>query len=252
MIPLMMLCITLVLFSSSCATDNDSKVDCTTFHWGYDNENGPSVWSECESGCAGTSQSPIDITGATLDGSLTALQTSYQAAPIDLVHNGHAIELEYHTQSGGDLTLNGKTYTLLQAHFHGGSEHTVDGHRRPLEVHLVHKASDDDLAVIAVFIKEGAANPFLAKFIDDLPRTEGAHFTSADSVNIQDFLPTTTGYYTYSGSLTTPPCSEIVTWLVMKDPVDASTVQIGKITSILQTTYRPTLPLNGRSIKEFQ
>jgi carbonic anhydrase len=247
---LFLLCIIFALFSSSCTPETIDKVDCATFHWGYDNDNGPAVWSECESGCAGTSQSPIDIVGAVNDGNLSALQTSYHATPIDLIHNGHAIELEYHT--GSTLDLNGKTYTLLQAHFHGGSEHTVDGHRRPLEVHLVHKASDNDLAVIGIFIKEGASNAFLANFIDHLPTTEGTTYEDAATVDITNFLPASQSYYTYSGSLTTPPCSEVVTWLVMKDPVEASTSQIGKITSILQTTYRPTLPLNGRVIKSFQ
>lgn len=226
---------------------------CATFHWGYEAENGPEVWGDCIAACNGTSQSPVDITNPTVDGTLSLLQKNYAATPIHFVHNGHAIELEY--EAGSTLQLNGKTYALKQAHFHGGSEHTVNGHRRPLEIHLVHQAVTDtnDLAVIGIFIIEDTApNTFLSYFADSLPQHEHEHFESEDTINIADFFPASQDYYTYSGSLTTPKCSEIVTWIVMKEPVKATAEQIGKFTSVLQTSYRPTQNLNGRTVKEFR
>jgi len=237
----------LILFSS-CQPKEDK---CATFHWGYESENGPEVWGDCEAACNGTSQSPIDITNTTLDGTLSLLQKNYHATPINFIHNGHAIELEY--EVGSTLQLNGKTYTLKQAHFHGGSEHTVNGHRRPLEIHLVHQASETDLAVIGIFIIEDAApNTFLNYFADSLPHHKDDRYETADTINIADFFPPSPDYYTYSGSLTTPKCSEIVTWIVMKEPVKATAEQIGRFTSILQTSYRPTQNLNGRTVKEYK
>lgn len=235
-----------LLFLTACKSD---KVDCATFHWGYGYTNGPDLWGQCETGCKGKLQSPINIVNAETDASLAALQYSYHPTPIDLEHNGHAIELVYET--GSTLNWDGKAYELKQAHLHGGSEHTVNGTRYELEFHLVHKHSDNDLSVIGVFIEEGAENAFFNQFFDMLPEIEGEHYTDTTTINVADILPTSGGYYNYSGSLTTPPCSEVVNWIVMKEPVQASATQIEKLKAILHISYRPTQKLYKRTVKQF-
>lgn len=240
------------LMSLSIAACNNDKVDCATFEWGYSYTNGPDLWGQCEADCNGKMQSPINIISndAESDAGLTALQTSYQPMPIDIEHNGHAIELAY--EGGGTLTFDGTTYDLKQAHLHGGSEHQIDGETYPLEMHLVHKNADlGTAAVIGVFITEGAENAFFSQFFGNLPKVEGEHFTDTTQVNLLDFLPSNGGYYTYQGSLTTPPCSEVVTWFVMREPVTASAAQIETLKNILHITYRPIQKLNGRVVRVF-
>lgn len=248
--------LTLALFLSttlfvSCADDDDSEdIDCATFEWSYEGDSDPDFWSVCNADCGGDSQSPINITGAEVDGTLTSLNYSYEAVPIDLTNNGHTIEFEY--AAGSSITVDGVNYPLLQFHFHTGSEHTVGGNRFPMECHLVHKnESSGDIAVVSVLFEEGSENAFLANFSSDLPASKDAEYTDAATVNIEDLLPTDGAYYTYQGSLTTPPCSEVVTWLVMRTAAQASSAQIDNFHNILGDNYRPAQPLNGRSIGEF-
>ncbi len=236
------------LLLSSC--QEDDEVDCITFEWGYEGDASPDNWESCHTECGGQSQSPINITGAVVDGSLTALETHYEGVPIELINNGHTVEFEY--EVGSMLQLNGDDYDLLQFHFHTGSEHTIDNLQYPMEAHLVHQnAATGNLAVIGIFFEEGSENSFLANFSDNLPLAADDHYSSTNMVNVGDLLPANGAYYTYSGSLTTPPCSEIVTWLVLKTPVEASSTQIQNMHDIIHDNYRPVLPLNEREIKEF-
>ncbi len=235
---------------TSCKEDDDTQFDCMDYEWAYDGDSTPDTWSTCYGTCGGNHQSPIDITGAVANSALDAIDVDYNNAPIDLVNNGRAIQFNY--TPGGTLKLPEGNFELLQFHFHSSSEHTVDGVRFPLEAHLVHE--DDatgNLAVISVLFKEGNENTFLANFSDNLPASADDTFTSNDMLNVADLLPVNASYYTYGGSLTTPPCSETVTWLVLKDPVEASTTQIDNMHNILQDNYRPTQALNGRAIGEF-
>lgn len=233
----------------SCEKDDPELLDCTTYHWQYEGESTPSEWGICFVDCGGPVQSPIDIKGAVVDGSLTALETHYADAPIELLNNGHTVVFEY--QAGSTLKLEGEDYTLVQFHFHTKSEHTLDGVYYPMEVHLVHQNAAGHLAVLGVLFEEGDENEFLAKFNDHLPTKAEERYSSTDLVNVEDVLPTTRGYYIYDGSLTTPPCSEIATWMVLKTPVEASTAQIEKMHCIVHNNNRPIQPLNGRTIKEF-
>ncbi len=244
---LLFIALALSLTLGSCKKD-DPKVDCSTFHWGYGGDEGPNFWSECTPDCSGNIQSPINITGATADATLTDLETHYEAVPIEVINNGHTIEFEY--EAGSKLTLFGADYELLQFHFHAGSEHTINGTQFPLEIHLVHKKSATELAVIGIMCEVGAENDFLKSFTDNLPAATNDHFSSATTVNLGDLLPNSTGYYTYGGSLTTPPCSEAVTWLVMSEPIQISADQLAKFTAILHDNFRPVQSLNGRTIKE--
>ncbi len=244
-------CSTMLLFSSckSDDEDNDEDVDCSTYEWAYVGDSDPETWHTCNADCGGNAQSPINISGAAVDASLATLETNYGETDIDLFNNGHTVECNYDT--GSNLTIDGVAYELKQFHFHTLSEHTVDGNHFPMEIHLVHESDGGALAVVSVLVSEGAENAFLKNFSDNYPATTTDVYESSDMINISDLLPTNTAYYSYSGSLTTPPCSEMVSWFVMKTAVEASSAQIGDMAAILSSNYRPTQNLNGRSIGEF-
>lgn len=238
----------LSILVSSCRND-DETADCDTYEWEYVAPADPETWQLCSADCGGQEQSPINITGVVSDNNLNALVTDYQSAPIGLVNNGHSIQFDY--DAGSTININGEEFELLQFHFHALSEHTVGGQQFPLEAHLVHQNAAGALAVVGVFFEPGSENAFLSNFTDNLPASEGQNYTSADMVNVEDILPADTGYYTYGGSLTTPPCSEIVTWVVMKSPAEASSGQLQAMLDVLDNNYRPTQGLNGREIREF-
>jgi len=233
---------------SSCRND-DETTDCNTYEWEYVAPADPETWQLCSADCAGQAQSPINITGVVPDNNLSAIVTDYQPMPIGLENNGHSIQFDY--DAGSMVNVNGEEFELLQFHFHALSEHTVSGQQFPLEAHLVHQNTAGALAVVSVLFEAGNDNPFLSNFTDNLPQSEGQSFTSADMVNVENILPADTGYYTYDGSLTTPPCSEIATWVVMKSPVQASSTQLQNMLDVLDNNYRPIQGLNGREINEF-
>lgn len=235
----------------SCNKDEDGdEVDCALFEWGYEGEEASDFWGHCYTDCSGSAQSPVNITGASADASLKALEMHYEAVPIELINNGHTVEFEY--ESGSTLVLNGATYELIQFHFHTGSEHTVSGKQYAMEAHLVHKnATTGNLAVVGILIEEGTENAFLKHFNGHLPAKKDDHYSNEEKVDVKDLLPSGKSYYTYSGSLTTPPCSEVVTWFVMKEPVKASKAQIDAFHAIMHENYRPIQSLKGRTIKQF-
>jgi len=234
----------------SCSSDDDStqEIDCAMYDWEYVTPNSPDTWSDCFEDCGGTIQSPINITGAVADAALVPLETDYMAVPINVMNNGKTVEFTY--TAGSNLVINGDSYELKQFHFHTGSEHQVDGDQFDMEIHLVHQNAGGFYAVVSLLVQEGAENAFLKNFSDDYPSTEGGQFTAAGPVNVEDLLPTNPDYYTYGGSLTTPPCSETVTWYVMKTPITASSQQISDMADILNDNFRPLQPLDGRVILE--
>jgi carbonic anhydrase len=158
--------------------------------------------------CDANAQSPINITGSTADNSLNALAITYEASLIILINNSHAIEFEY--EAGSSIELNGTAYELKQFHFHEQSEHTIDGKRYPLAVHLVHQSEAGAYVVIGVLFKAGSESSFLANFSDNLPAIKDEEYHVSDTLNAIDLIPVNAGYYNYRGSLTTPPCSETV------------------------------------------
>jgi carbonic anhydrase len=242
--------ITIFFYSCEKNSEDPEVIDCNDYHWEYDGSSAPDTWSACYSECDGASQSPINIQGAIMDTSLSALNINYENVPIELIYNGHTIDFVY--EFGSSLNLNGVEYSLLQFHFHTHSEHSIDNSFSPLEVHLVHRDPvTENLAVIGVLLDEGNENEFLSKFINDLPDNEEFPFNSNEMVNVSDILPENNGYYSYSGSLTTPPCSENVAWFVMKSKMEASESQINKIQDIIKDNFRPLEMLNDREIKSF-
>lgn len=234
---------------SACKQEISSN--CEAVNWEYYGKNGSEHWAElCTdySPCGGQAQSPIDILNATIDSSLLPLQMNYQNSQTNIYNNGHT--LQYNYTVGSFITLDSQVYDLVEFHFHTGSEHSIDGYRYPAELHLVHKnATTGALVEVGVMIKEGDENPLLNQLLEKLPKEKGLYYRSSETFNVMDLMPDTQSYYTYSGSLSTPPCSEIVTWFVMSKPITASYMQINKMTKLLYNTARPVQPLNGRTIK---
>ncbi len=229
--------------------------DCNDVHWGYgDNEEGPENWKNlCDgfSACGGKAQSPIDIKTdiAISSDELKPIAFHYGKSTVDIINNGHTVQ--FNVSGENTSSINDKKYKLLQFHYHTLSEHTVNGEHFPMEVHLVQKNNDKDFAVIGVMFKEGKENPLLKKYLDKFP-TEKGTYKADESFDLNLLLPSDKSYYYYKGSLTTPPCSEIVSWYVMKEPVEASKEQIKKFAAILHNNYRPVQPLNGRKIYKFE
>jgi carbonic anhydrase len=202
--------------------------------------------------CDGTAQSPVDIKGWVNDASLQWPEVHHNPIESALINNGHTIEFEVpeEYQEHNKLRLGDAEYELLQFHFHSHSEHNINGIYYPMEVHLVHKNKQTGgLAVLGVLFKAGNSHRALAQLIDaGLPEHKDS-LSGKFLLNPADFLPSGGGYYTYHGSLTTPPCSEIVTWFVFDTPVEASQEQINRFAPLLHDDYRPLNDLNGRVIK---
>jgi carbonic anhydrase len=220
-------------------------------HWSYAGATGPEHWAEEDpqfAACgAGKRQSPIDIEHATTK-ALPAIEFDYRAVPLTVTDTGHSFQVNVPAGSGG-ITVGGERYELVQFHFHKPSEETFDGHHFAMVAHLVHKNAKGELAVVAVLIHQGAENAFLKPVFDDFPARGKTEATvSGASVNLADFLPKERGYYTFDGSLTTPPCTEHVRWFVLKNAVTASPGQIGQFAARYPRDARPTQPLNDREV----
>lgn len=220
-------------------------------HWGYEGAGGPENWSNLDPNnklCAtGQRQSPIDIKdGIKVD--LEPIKFNYRPSTFRVIDNGHTIQVEVGDSS---ITLTGKTYELVQFHFHRPSEEKVNGQRFDMVAHLVHKADDGQLAVVAVLLERGNENPFIQTLWNNLPLEKNSSVSPPSlTIDPASLLPTSRNYYTYMGSLTTPPCTEGVLWLVMKQPAQVSTDQINIFSRLYRNNARPIQPASGRLIKE--
>jgi carbonic anhydrase len=220
--------------------------------WSYSGAEGPAHWGDLgpeNALCAaGHDQSPIDIEGSEKAG-LPPIQFSYQPSPLKIINNGHTIQINY--APGSKISIAGKEYEVVQFHFHRPSEEKIHGRGYDMVTHIVHKDREGNLAVVAVLLKAGRENSFLQGLWSHLPAAPGKEQTIANaSVNIGDLLPAEMGYYTFTGSLTTPPCSEGVRWLVLESPVELSAAQIAAFAKLYPHNARPTQPINGRKIQE--
>jgi len=221
-------------------------------HWGYGKEHGPSQWSELkpefETCGTGKRQSPIDIAAAE-KADLPAINFKYQASPLHIINNGHTIQVNL--SSGSTITIADHSYALAQFHFHTPSEEAIHGKHRALVAHFVHKDADGKLAVVAVLFDVGKSNAVLAPVLANMPREEGPErAVEGTSLDPSKLLPPKRGYYEFEGSLTTPPCSEGVRWLVLKQPVTLSQQQLDALRKLYPSNARPTQPLNGRTVRE--
>lgn len=213
--------------------------------WGYEGSHGPEHWGEFASECSkGQNQSPINIVSAA-EAKLDKLQFDYHGKAISLLNNGHTLQ----TSLEGDNTLliDGNAFTLKQFHFHTPSENHVDGKEYPLEAHFVHADTTGHLAVVAVFFQSGKANPDLAKLLANIPSKDQAVEIKLP-FEADALLPKDKAYYRFNGSLTTPPCSEGVRWLVMKEAQTISPEQIKAFTTVMGKNNRPIQPLNARMV----
>jgi len=218
-------------------------------HWSYSGEHGPSHWGDMlaeYSACGkGKRQSPIDINSAS-DAKLSALNFKYRKAKsLTILNNGHAIQINQ--RKGSLLYLDDTEFDLLQVHFHSPSEHTVDDNSFPMEAHFVHKDKDGNLGVVCVLITVGSHNAALDNIWPNMPKTKGKEKLSVE-YDIADLLPSDKAYYRYPGSLTTPPCTESVTWLVLKNPIEISRDQLNAYRKVLHQTNRPVQKRNNRLI----
>ena len=238
----------------ACAPSDDHSLP----HWDY-HELGPAEWGTLDAqfaSCAmGTAQSPIDLRDA-VAAPVAALRADFSPAELRIVHHehvadilntGHSVQVNY--PDGDTLVVGNDRYALLQYHFHSPSEHHLEGRSYPAEVHFVHRAADGRLAVVGVLIEEGEANPAYAPVWENLPPTQGVevHLEHV-MVDVDALLPTDHASYRYVGSLTTPPCSEGVTWIVMRTPVTLSAAQVAQLRAVLAGNNRPVQPINGRRV----
>lgn len=224
--------------------------------WSYEGAHGPAHWGEVDPHArvcqTGTEQSPIDIRSSRLLRIpwLDPLQIGYKPSKARLVNNGHTYQINY--EPGSMMTFNGQKYELVQFQFHTPSEHWVDGRQAAMEMQIVHVTPDVNrsLAIVGVFFVEGPENPFLSKFWHQMPDKPGPEIASEIVINAADVLPRNLRYYQYDGSLTTPPCTEGVKWILLKQPVTASRAQIEKFSQTFGMNARPPQPVNDRWIKE--
>lgn len=256
----------LILIStfSYAATDKTGA----TISWGYKGNIGPSWWGKLDPGFSlcntGKRQSPINIPKQTqtinspeiftykptpffiMDDGLTNLTINNTQT---IFNDGHTIQVNFAANSAETFIYNNVKYHLIQFHFHTPSETAMRSQRTPLEVHFVHQADGGKVAVVAVLMESGEANSELQKIVSHLPSDHNvAHEIKGETINPSAFLPSSKAYYAFEGSLTTPPCTEGLQWIVMANTMSASPAQILKLRNVIGNNARPTQKLFGRTI----
>ena len=218
-------------------------------HWGYSGDVGPDRWAQMKpefSACAGKNQSPINVSGL-IEAQLPPVKFDYKQGGSEVVNNGHAIQVNYDAGSG--IEVDGTRFDLKQFHFHSPSENRINGKSFPLEAHLVHADKDGNLAVVSVMFDEGKENPAVGAAWGQMPKSAGGKNALPNKVAATGILPADRDYYRYNGSLTTPPCSEGVRWIVMKKPLTVSKQQIETFQKTLGfANNRPLQAVNARPI----
>jgi carbonic anhydrase len=225
----------------------------STAHWGYTGHGNPAEWGElsekyrmCKDG---QNQSPINIVVSdSKDTDLKDIAFSYKAKSNSIINNGHTIQVNI--DNGSNLQIDGKTFELKQFHFHTPSENQIDGKNFPLEAHFVHLDKDNNIAVVALMFEDGAKNEALEKVWSKMPqKADKKTDLTLNTDDVNALLPKEKDYYRFSGSLTTPPCSEGVRWFVLKKPVSISKEQVEKFLHVMHhPNNRPIQNINARKI----
>jgi carbonic anhydrase len=238
-----------MLLAISGAVSRAFAADPHPAHWDYVGEVGPEHWVEFGtdfSACAGKNQSPIDL-ARFIEAELPAIAFAYQAGGSEITNNGHSIQVNY--GAGSSISIDSIGFALKQFHFHAPSENRIEGKSFPIEAHCVHADASGHLAVVALMVASGETNAALEKLWAHMPSKEGETNALAPAFAAIDLLPASRDYYRYEGSLTTPPCSEGVRWLVLKQPVTASAAQISTLTEALgRPNNRPVQALGARAV----
>jgi carbonic anhydrase len=220
--------------------------------WSYEGDSGPEHWGKLSEDwhvCTfGTQESPIDLQGA-IPARMGELEVRYAEMPMTILNNGHTVQVN--AAPGATLGLHGQDYELLQVHFHHPSEHLLGSRRFPMEAHFVHRGPDGGLAVVGVFIEEGAGNESLERILAATPQEPSEPVVvKGASFQPEGLLPAERGYLRYNGSLTTPPCTENVAWIVLQTPVQASGEQIARFAKLYPMNARPIQQMNRRFLLE--
>lgn len=240
-----------VIATTTMASAQPLKKKHTEEHWSYSGTSGPTFWgrlSEKNRLCErGSDQSPIDLKDA-LPGEGDTLRFEYFPSPVTLRNTGHTIQVD--VQNGSSFQNGRGRYELKQYHFHTPSEHTRAGKSFPMEIHLVHANDEGKLAVVGVWVELGSRNAALDAVFQNLPAKPGSVSVEGLLLNPTALLPRRGGYYVYPGSLTTPPCSEGVSWHMLKTPIQISRAQLDAFRKVFKMNARPVQPLRDRVLRE--
>ena len=228
--------------------DVRAKADATLheLHWTCAGDTGPAHWGVLDPATAmcakGKRQSPIDIVDA---GRAEPLLVNFheKATSAEVINNGHTVQVN--VVGAGGISVGGKEYTLKQFHFHTPSENHINGKTYPMVAHLVHQSDEGKLAVVAVMFEPGESGP-----IDSLPHPDvaGQKIALPAGFDVAAMLPANKGNYQFIGSLTTPPCTEGVQWIVLNHSMTVAPSTIIAFHQIMGDNARPLNPLNGRRI----
>ncbi len=241
-----MLCVGLLATAalSSAAVADDA-------HWAYSGAGGPNEWvalAPSYSACGGKNQSPINLTGF-IRANLKPIHFSYRDGGDEIVNTGHTVQVNF--AIGSSIMLDGIQFELKQFHFHSPSENHIEGKSYPMEAHLVHADKGGNLAVVAIMIKQGQQNLALDSIWSAIPGEAGETGAPELPFSAAALLPKTRNYYRFNGSLTTPPCTEGVRWVVMKQPIAASAEQVALFSNAMRhPNSRPTQAINAREVLE--
>ncbi len=219
-------------------------------HWSYEDKTGPTYWdclSEEYALCgSGKQQAPIDITEST-KADLPPLEFNYSPIPLIIENNGLSVQIT--AEKAGSLKIGDNAYQILQFHSHTPSEEAINGKRTDMVIHLVHQNIQGQLAVVALLLNVGdTPNPLIETLVQAMPKTPGEPQQHDIQIDINQLLPKDKNYYSFEGSLTTPPCSEGVKWVVLKQPISISAAQLAQYQAVHPENIRPLQPLNNRQI----
>jgi carbonic anhydrase len=219
-------------------------------HWAYSGAEGPEHWAKLSpdyAACNGKNQSPINLAGL-IEADLKPIDFQYREGGNEILNNGHTVQVNY--KAGSHIIVDGIAFDLKQFHFHAPSENQINGQSYPMEVHLVHADKEGHLAVVAVMFTEGNENKILTRAWPHIPEKSG-DYNTLPLLTAEGLLPSQHAYYRFNGSLTTPPCSEGVRWIVMKEPVFASRQQLETFSHVMHhPNNRPIQPTYARTVLE--
>jgi carbonic anhydrase len=220
-----------------------------TEEWSYQGYRGPDFWGDigaanltCKSG---NQQSPIAI-ASSLKADLPSIDFNWRRRCEAIVNTGRTAEV--HAGEGSSVTVGSDKYKLVGFHFHRPSEHMIGGRRFAMEAHFVHRAASGAMAIVAVMMRVGRPNSVFHAVVAATPKAAGASAPAEAAIDPNGLLPARRGYHSYAGSLTTPPCSETVAWMVLADPIEVATADIGAFAKLFPINARPLQKINRRFV----